>query len=64
MNGHHRQASLEHSVHGQESSSPVDTGSLKWEVGMSVDNYHIMYREWGFEESPEKNHLFILYEKV
>lgn len=52
MNGEHRRASLEHSVQRQGDPGPVDNNSLKWEVIMSMDNYHIMYRERGLLGEP------------
>ena len=52
MNGEHRQASLEQSVHRQGGPGPVDTNSLKWEVIRSMDNHHIMYRERGLLGEP------------
>jgi hypothetical protein len=48
MNRDHRPASLEHSGSGQTNPGLVDTDRLKWEVGMSMNNYHILYRKGGF----------------
>lgn len=59
MNGDHGQASLEHSMHGQTDPDPVDTGSLKWEVGISADNYHVMYGKGVLGESREEPLIFL-----